>query len=156
MRLLRHCVDTVPAALAAGLAGAITVLLVVAVIGRYSGLYALVWIEEAARAMFIWLCFLGAAVGVRRRGHFRLELIESFLPRAGRRTAQIAAHASLGALGMGLVLTGVTMVSDSAGQYTNALNLPLALVYSAIPVSGVLFVVFAAELVWETAREAQR
>jgi TRAP-type C4-dicarboxylate transport system permease small subunit len=156
MRLLRHCVDTVPAALSAGLAGAITVLLVVAVIGRYSGLYALVWIEEAARAMFTWLAFLGAAVGVRRRGHFRLELIESFLPRGGRRAAQIAAHASLGGLGMGLVLTGVTMVSDSAGQYTNALNLPLALVYSAIPVSGVLFVVFAAELVWETAREAQR
>jgi TRAP-type C4-dicarboxylate transport system permease small subunit len=156
VRFLRHCVDTVPAALAAGLAGAITVLLVVAVVGRYSGLYALVWIEEAARAMFIWLCFLGAAVGVRRRGHFRLELFESFVPRAGRRAAQIAAHASLGALGIGLLLTGATMMSDSAGQYTNALNLPLMLVYAAIPASGVLFIVSAAELVWETAREEPR
>jgi TRAP-type C4-dicarboxylate transport system permease small subunit len=130
---------------AAVLIGAIALLLVVAVVGRYLRLYALVWTEEATRIMSIWLAFLGASVAVQRQGHFRLELIEHFLSPRLRVVARIAGHSALALLGVALVVLGGQMVQGSSGQFTNVLQVPLPAVYAVIPLSGVLFVLFSLE-----------
>jgi len=33
------------------------------------------WYDEVARLCFVWIIFLGAAVAVRRRLHFRMRLV---------------------------------------------------------------------------------
>ncbi|HEY7250866.1 MAG TPA: TRAP transporter small permease subunit, partial [Methylomirabilota bacterium] len=45
------------------------------------------WYDEIARLLFVWIVFLGAAVGVRRTAHFRLHLVIDRLGPAGRRLA---------------------------------------------------------------------
>ena len=40
------------------------------------------WYDEVARLCFVWIIFLGAAVAVRRRLHFRMHLV---VDRFGRR-----------------------------------------------------------------------
>ena len=41
------------------------------------------WYDEIARLLFVWIVFLGAAVGVRRGAHFRLHLAGRPLPGRG-------------------------------------------------------------------------
>ena len=118
-----------------------------------SGLYSLVWAEEAARAMFLWLTLLGASAAILRDGHFRLDMIEKWLPDGAGVAARMAAHATVVLLGAALVATGYEMVRNSATQFTNALGISLAAVYLAVPVGGALFVVFGAMRIWRIARE---
>ncbi|HEV8225530.1 MAG TPA: TRAP transporter small permease subunit, partial [Methylomirabilota bacterium] len=42
------------------------------VFSRYVLRSTFTWYDEIARLLFVWIVFLGAAVGVRRSGHFRL------------------------------------------------------------------------------------
>jgi TRAP-type C4-dicarboxylate transport system permease small subunit len=114
------------------------VLLLLSVIGRYSGLYTLLWAEEAARAMFLWLVLLGSAIAAERNGHFRLDMLERLFPAAGRRLMQAIAHASMGLLGIAMIVTGIRMVADSAGQSTTVLDMPLVAINAAVPVGGAL------------------
>jgi TRAP-type C4-dicarboxylate transport system permease small subunit len=41
--------------------------------------------EEIPRYAFVWLTFLGAIVGMRRRAHLGVDMLVQALPRAGRR-----------------------------------------------------------------------
>ena len=44
------------------------------VFSRYVLMSTFTWYDEIARLLFVWIVFLGAAVGVRRGTHFRLHL----------------------------------------------------------------------------------
>jgi TRAP-type C4-dicarboxylate transport system permease small subunit len=140
-----------PRALAGLLIGLITVLLAVAVFGRYTGFYSVIWAEEAARAMFIWMVLLGAAAAVERGGHFRLDILEKVLPRPVGRFFSMFAHLAMVALGLALLATGIQMVANSAGQFTNALGMPQSAVNAAIPAGGALFVWFGLRNVYRMA-----
>ena len=41
--------------------------------------------EEIPRYAFVWMTFLGAIVGMRRRAHLGVDMLVQALPRAGRR-----------------------------------------------------------------------
>src|SRR5258705_5200901 len=60
------------------------------------------WYDEIARLLFVWIVFLGAAVGVRRGAHFRLHLLVDRFPPPARRGAP--GFGRLVLLGFGLVL----------------------------------------------------
>ena len=62
-----------------GIAMALFVVIVVSicaqVISRYVLGSPLVWVEEAATYSFIWIVFLGAAVGMKRFSHIKIEAL---------------------------------------------------------------------------------
>lgn len=140
--MLGKALAAAPRALAGLLIGLITVLLAVAVFGRYSGFYSVIWAEEAARGMFIWMVLLGAAAAVDRGGHFRLDILEKVLPRPAGRFFSMFAQLAMVALGLALLVTGAQMMGNSAGQFTNALGLPQGAINAAIPAGGALFAWF--------------
>jgi TRAP-type C4-dicarboxylate transport system permease small subunit len=57
------------------LMAALCLTIVAGVVSRYVVGRPLAWTDEAARYLFIWVSFLGAAVAVRRRANFKLDLI---------------------------------------------------------------------------------
>lgn len=133
----------ISSSIAGAMIGGITLLLFVSVVGRYSGLFSLVWAEEAARAMFVWLSFMGASIAVQRQGHFRLELIESLFPARRRIVFRVAAHGALTLLGLCFAILGAMIMRESFGQFTNTLKIPQAAIYAAIPLCGLFFVIFS-------------
>ncbi|MBM3490012.1 MAG: TRAP transporter small permease [Alphaproteobacteria bacterium] len=135
--------------------GAIALVLLASVIGRYSGLYTLVWAEEAAHAMFIWMVLLGAAVAIERGGHFRLDVLEQVLPPTGRRLLRALAHVSLALFGLALLVTGRTLLANSVGQFTNALGLPQSTINAAIPCGGALMLFYSLRQLWHLRAAAQ-
>src|SRR5258705_6801396 len=54
--------------------------LMLGVFSRYVLASTFTWYDEIARACFVWVVFLGAAVGVKRGAHFRPHLLVDRLP----------------------------------------------------------------------------
>lgn len=154
--MIDRALAAVPRALAGLLIGLITLLLAVAVVGRYSGLYTVIWAEEAARAMFIWMVLLGAAAAVERGGHFRLDVLQKVLPWPFSGAAAMLAHVAMAALGAALLVTGSEMVGNSAGQFTNALGLPQGAIIAAVPAGGALFLWYGVRNVYRIATGRSR
>lgn len=122
---------------------AVTILLFLQTTFRYVFFVPIGWAEEGARFGLIWLTFLGAAVCSKRMGHSRFTI---FYDRSPSRLKQ----------GMGFVIELVTLLFagimvvkgwEIVGrtQYERwiMLDLPVSYSYLAIPVSGLLILVFA-------------
>lgn len=97
--------------------------------------------DELARYLMIWIGVLGAAFVSGKKRHVAIELLPS---RAGKRTQRrlrmlVAALVFAFAL-LAMVLGGSRLVYISylLGQKSPALQIPLALVYMIIPLSGLL------------------
>lgn len=106
------------------------------------------WYDEVARLCFVWIIFLGAAVAVRRRLHFRMHLlIDRFRPGA-RRIAERVAVLAVIAFGAVLVAGGVAMAPIAHRQVTDALEISQLWFFGALPVGGALMIVFALPHLW--------
>lgn len=103
------------------------------------------WTEEAAIILFTWLVLLYATVGLREGFHVAIETIP-----AGWARLRLWSDRSVAALAMlfgWVTLTaGLAYVGRTAGQKTAALQLPIEVLYLAVPVCGALFILHAAAL----------
>ncbi len=111
------------------------------VLMRYLFAYPNPWSEEVSRFCFIWLSLLGASLAVARRAHFRFDQVAGRLPPRARKAAETFAGAIVLLFALLLIGTGVALMDLTMGERSAALNLPVALVYAAAPVSGALMVI---------------
>jgi TRAP-type C4-dicarboxylate transport system permease small subunit len=127
--------------LAGGLLLIVFLVVLSQVLMRYLFAYPNPWSEELSRFCFIWLSTLGAALAVERRSHFGFDQVVKRLSSTRRRWAQRLATILVMAVAFLLVISGVALVRLALGQHSPALDLPMAWVYGAVPVSGVLMLV---------------
>ena len=121
----------------------ITVALVVLlqVLMRYLFAYPNPWSEEVSRFCFIWLSLLGASLAVEHRAHFGFDQVMKALAPRAKRAVEMFAGAVVLLFSLLLIGTGIALMDLTMGERSPALNLPVALVYAAAPVSGMLMVV---------------
>jgi len=118
------------------------------VFSRYVLVRTFTWYDEIARLCFVWMVFLGAAVGVRRGAHFRLHLVvDRFGPRAVR-AAQVLTVVVITAFGVVLIWQGLRLVELGQFQQTPVMGLSKAYIYASVPVGGALIIVFAFPGLW--------
>lgn len=109
---------------------------------RYVLNESLFWAEEAVRFSMVWSVLLGAAVVARDRAHIRIDVVENLLPPAARRVLDVVLDLLMVAFAIILAVTGIRFVGRSMMQTSPALNLPMWLVYCAVPVGAVLQALF--------------
>ncbi|WP_419857799.1 TRAP transporter small permease [Candidatus Palauibacter irciniicola] len=96
------------------------------------------WSEEVSRFCFIWMSMLGASLAVAHRSHFRFDQVTGRLPPRAKKAVETSAAAIVLMFALLLIGTGIALMDLTMGERSAALNLPVALVYAAAPVSGVL------------------
>ena len=111
------------------------------VLMRYLFAYPNPWSEEVSRFCFIWLSLLGASLAVEHRAHFRFDQVTGKLAPRAKRVVQSGARAVVLIFALLLIGTGIALMNLTMGERSPALNLPVALVYAAAPVSGALMVI---------------
>lgn len=99
------------------------------------------WSEELSRFCFVWLSMLGASLAVERRSHFGFDQALKRLPPSGRRLARRAASIVVMMVSLLLVFPGLALVRLTIHQRSPALDLPMACVYGAVPISGILMLI---------------
>jgi tripartite ATP-independent transporter DctM subunit len=119
------------------------VLLLTNVTCRYALQDPLIWGDELASILFIWLSMLGAVIALRRGEHMRLTMFLAKMPQSRRIFAET--------LGNVIVMTFVLLLVQPATEWamdewiitTPALGLPNAIPAAAIPFAAVLMLALA-------------
>ena len=99
------------------------------------------WSEELSRFAFIWVSLLGASLAVEHRAHFGFDQVTKKLAPRARRAVEGIAWGVVLAFALLLVGTGIALMDLTLGERSAALDLPIALVYAAAPVSGALMAI---------------
>ena len=106
------------------------------------------WYDEIARLVFVWIVFLGAAVGVRRSGHFRLHLVIDRFPPGLRRAADIFGVLAIMLFGGVLIQQGWKLVELGQFQQTPVMGLSKGYVYASMPAGGALIILYSLRHLW--------
>lgn len=153
MRVLRFVLVDVVEFVLVALMVALCVDIFVGVFSRYVVGRAMPWYDEVARYLFIWMSFVAAAVAVRRRAHFGVNmLVAKFRPRA-RRLTHLGVWTLVIAYGVFMTFQGAHVMEGVSIQESPALGLALSWVFLAVPVHGVLCSLYAAGHFWQTLSE---
>ena len=118
------------------------------VFSRYVLRSTFTWYDEIARLLFVWMVFLGAAVGVRQAGHFRLHLVIDRFHRSLRRAADLLGVLAIMLFGAVLVQQGWKLVELGQFQQTPVMGLSKRYVYASMPVGGILIILYSLPHLW--------
>lgn len=116
-------------------------LAVTQVVFRYVLNNSLPWPEEVARLGFVWVVFLGMAMGVHRDAHLRIDQIDKLTSRLGLGFPVAVRVIFIAAGCAALVHHGYQLAERSMG-FTPAMRLPIAWLYAAVPAGAVLGLIF--------------
>ncbi|HKZ06195.1 MAG TPA: TRAP transporter small permease [Methylomirabilota bacterium] len=125
------------------------------VFSRYVLVRTFTWYDEIARLLFVWIVFLGAAVGVKRGAHFRLHLLVDRFPPALQRAAVVFGILVVIAFGWLLIQQGWKLVELGQFQQTAVMGLSKQYVYLSVPVGGALVILFSLGHLWNALRGAR-
>ena len=107
-----------------------------AVFFRYVLNDSLVWSEELARYLFIWVTFLGGGLGVGRNIHVGVDSIVMRFSTGTQLIIQVIVEVAITIFVVALIVVGIQLVDFAMA--TTALLLPVRMgyVYLAVPVGG--------------------
>jgi TRAP-type transport system small permease protein len=120
----------------------ITLVLFAGVVWRYAFVDPLSWTDEIARVLFVWLSFLGAAVGIKRGLHSVVNVFEARLSLRWQRLAALFAVAVMAIMAAVLVYTGAAETIINAKEVLPVTSLSRAWQFAAVPISGVLMLIY--------------
>lgn len=126
----------------------IFIILILQVICRYVVGSSLPWPEEASIFLFIWVCLIGANLGLKNREHLGLTMLINLLPTAIRNWVIFITDCLIVFFAGYLFIYGwkIAMLVGG-GQRTSILNIPYTYTYLSITVGGFLLIIQALFLI---------
>ncbi|WP_139958478.1 TRAP transporter small permease [Flavicella sediminum] len=101
--------------------------------------------DELARYLMIWVGVLGAAYISGRKMHVAIDLFPAKLNKEGQAKLKVFVNILIILFCFGALIVGgirLVYITYTLEQYSAALQIPLALVYLVIPISGVLIIFY--------------
>lgn len=122
------------------------------IFSRYTALIpSYIWTEEMARFLFIWTIMTGAMVGVRQATHFEVDVWPQMGPR-GEAVARILGRIGVLAAACVFVFAGIEFTRFAWNRTSELAELPLWLIHVAWPFTGVTWIVFLGEQIYDDVR----
>jgi TRAP-type C4-dicarboxylate transport system permease small subunit len=103
------------------------------------------WLQEVTSTLFIYAIFLGAATATRRNDHLYLTAISEALHGTPRLIVEIIIRIVVLGVAFCLIWFGYINYLRGFGSFRLPSGTPIASLYAAIPLSGVLIALFAIE-----------
>ena len=126
----------------------IFVIMVLQVTCRYVLGSPLVWSEELARYLYIWTCYLGAPIALRRGNHIAITLFVDRLSAKLARGIAVFWHVVAFLFLVELAIQGAILAALSHTLIAITIPIPWSLIYLAVPVSAILMMLETAEAIW--------
>lgn len=102
--------------------------------------------EEVARFLLIWISLIGGAYAYRLQSHLGLDLLVRKLSKEHARFVFKFCCVLVAVFAISVLIVGgsnLVAITWQLGQHSPVLNIPMALVYSVLPISGVLFLLYS-------------
>lgn len=114
------------------------------VVFRYVIAAPLPWSEELARYCFVWIVFLGGAIGLSRGIHLGVDLFVNTLPDRLRRGLDALINALIAGFAATVIYASYPVINMNMFQRSPALGVQMSWIYIAIPISmGLIFLICA-------------
>jgi len=136
-RWLDKAVET----MAVGLLVSAAVIAAVQVFCRYVLNSSLAWPEEVSQWAFSWAVFIGMALLTGRNSHITINFFSGFIPAKGRAVHQLFVRSVLVSVSIVLIVHGIDFM-NRAMQVSPAMQWPLKYLFLAVPIGGMLNLVF--------------
>jgi len=118
------------------------------VVFRYVIAAPLPWSEELARYCFVWIVFLGGAIGLSRGIHLGVDLFVNKLPEPVRRGLDALTSALIAGFAATVIYASYPVINMNMLQRSPALGVQMSWIYIAIPISMALIFLICAERVF--------
>jgi TRAP-type C4-dicarboxylate transport system permease small subunit len=119
---------------------AILLVMMLQVAFRYVLNAPLTWTEELARYLYIWACWLGAPVALRRGNHIAIAFVGDRIPRGVGRIIALVTQAGALVFLAQLTVQGSILMVKSHSVEAITLPIPWSAIYVAAPISAVLMI----------------
>lgn len=101
------------------------------------------WTDELARYAMVWLGLLGASYLFGTKGHLAITLLDGAL----KGKAHIALHLLINIISgafvsLAMLKGGIALMGRTTQQLSPALQLPMSTVYSILPISAVIILIY--------------
>ena len=124
LRRLDRLVDLLTQGVAAILVVVEIAILFAGVVWRYLLDSPLVWVEELAGILFLWLVSLGAVIALSRGEHMRMTVIVGRIGVRGQRFARRLAALIVAVVAVGLVVPGISYAEQQQAILTPVMQIP--------------------------------
>ncbi len=116
---------------------------------------ALPWPEEFARFAQIWIMFIGIGYGVRTNAHVGMNLFSEKYSFKVKRIVDIISN-SLGVFISWVLLQSSLSFLTFQNSLSTAMRVPMYIVYSIIPISGALCIIYYVAFIIKSIQELIR
>lgn len=99
------------------------------------------WGESVALLFMVWFCLLSSALAVGEDIHLKMTLIDEIIPQEKTKFLDIMAVALTLIFGIFMVVYGYKVFLLSNRNIITGIGLPSGIMYAALPVSGILFII---------------
>jgi TRAP-type C4-dicarboxylate transport system permease small subunit len=103
------------------------------------------WLQEVTSTLFIYAIFIGAAVATRRNDHLYLTAVSDAMHGTPRLIVEVIIRIVVLAVAVCLIYFGYINYIRGFGSFRLPSGTPIASLYAAIPLSGVLIGLFTIE-----------
>ncbi|MDD7306460.1 MAG: TRAP transporter small permease subunit [Peptoniphilaceae bacterium] len=103
------------------------------------------WGESVALLIMVWFCLLSAALGVMDKIHIRMTILDNFL---NEKIINNIEHLTLilwMIIGVSAIIFGIKLTTLAGNNIITGIYLPASVMYSSIPVFGVIVLLSAIE-----------
>ena len=111
------------------------------VVLRYSTGDSIVWAEEVARHLMIWVTFLGAGLVLRFGGHVAIDNLHQAVSTRAARWLRTVVAVGIGIFCLVMIYFSILYVWATRFQTTAATDIPISFIYLAMPVGFLLMFV---------------
>lgn len=104
------------------------------------------WTEELAEFLMIWLGFLGACVALRQKAHPKIDYLTNKLSPENQLIIKVFSYSVVLLFSISVLLYGGCQLVYNTfitNQTSPALTMKVGYVYLAIPVTGVIIVIYS-------------
>jgi TRAP-type C4-dicarboxylate transport system permease small subunit len=107
--------------------------------------YPWLWLQEVTSTIFIYGIMIGAAVATRRNDHLYLTAFAESMHGTARAVAEVVIRLVVLAVAICLIYFGYINFLRGFGSFRLPSNTPIASLYAAIPMAGILIALFTVE-----------
>ncbi len=102
--------------------------------------------EELAGFLLVWIGLLGACYALQTRAHLGIDLLAGRVSDASRKWVELVVYSLVGLFAFFVMVIGglrLVWLAFQLNQISAAMGLKMGYVYLAVPISGVLMIIFS-------------
>lgn len=117
------------------------IVLTMQVFARYVMNYSLIWSEELARYIFVWITFIGAGYGIKNGVHIKMELFYNKFPSVVQKLVTIITNIIAIFCFSCVIPYGIKFTISQQNIASSAMGIPMNYVFAAVPIGCSIIVI---------------